>query len=178
MNLPQADLAGSAPLTNRLAFPARPDQHRALCGNDPKAATNQFLCGIEEAGVAARNAQLKQLERNRAAKDDQENQAVMPAVADGKQKAQQRKRADVLEQDNRVRFNCPKLRPEVSRRKRRKSDQGQARPGDRRNQSVQHGQDPHAPRGACGANKKRGQKAQAKPGQQGRHLFAFQTGLT
>ena len=77
--------------TGGLALPVRPDEQRALCGNDPKAATNQLLRSIDKAGVTVRNNELKKFEHNGAAKDDQENQAVMPAMADAEQKAQQRK---------------------------------------------------------------------------------------
>jgi hypothetical protein len=93
----------------------RPDEQRALCGNDPKAATNQLLRSIDKAGVTVRNNELKKLKRNGAAKDDQENQALMPAMADAEQQAQQKKRADVLEQNNRVGFACREFRPELSR---------------------------------------------------------------
>lgn len=63
---------------------------RSGAEHDPKAATNQLLRSIDKPGVTVWNNELKKFEHNGAAKHDQEDQALMPAMV-----AQQRKHADV-----------------------------------------------------------------------------------
>jgi hypothetical protein len=95
---------------------AKPDEQRGLCGNDSCAAANQLLRSIDKAGVAVWNNELKKFKRNGTSKDDDNNQAEVPAITDREQKAQLRKRADVLKQNNGGGFVCREFRPEVSRR--------------------------------------------------------------